>query len=65
MSKLIARATAFAMAGLVHGGGGPGMGPIGVKRGMADFMVLQVIGLLLVMLFPKIALWFPAYLFGE
>jgi hypothetical protein len=32
---------------------------------MADFMVIQVIGLLLVMLFPQISLWFPAYLFGR
>ena len=32
---------------------------------MADFMVIQVIGLLLIMLFPEIALWFPAYLFGR
>jgi tripartite ATP-independent transporter DctM subunit len=36
-----------------------------IYRGMADFMVLQVIGLLLVMLFPQISLWFPAYLFGR
>ena len=30
--------------------------------GMADFMVLQVIALILVMLFPEIALWFPRWL---
>jgi tripartite ATP-independent transporter DctM subunit len=36
-----------------------------IYRGMADFMVIQVIGLLLVMLFPQISLWFPAYLFGR
>ena len=34
-----------------------------IYRGMADFMVIQVIALLLVMLFPPIATWFPAYLF--
>lgn len=27
-------------------------------------MVIQVIALILVMLFPQIALWFPNYLFG-
>jgi tripartite ATP-independent transporter DctM subunit len=32
--------------------------------GMAEFMVLQVIGLLLLMVFPGIALWFPHWLYG-
>jgi len=32
--------------------------------GMAEFMVLQVIGLLLLMVFPGIALWFPRWLYG-
>ncbi len=36
-----------------------------IYRGMADFMVLQVISLILVMLFPQIALWFPTWLFGK
>jgi tripartite ATP-independent transporter DctM subunit len=36
-----------------------------IYRGMADFMVIQVIGLLLVMLFPEIALWFPRWLFDQ
>jgi len=35
-----------------------------IYGGMADFMVIQVIGLILVMLFPQIALWFPGWLFG-
>ena len=35
-----------------------------IYGGMMDFMVLQVIGLLLLMLFPEIALWFPRWLFG-
>jgi tripartite ATP-independent transporter DctM subunit len=35
-----------------------------IYRGMAEFMVLQVIGLLLLMLFPGIALWFPHWLYG-
>ena len=33
--------------------------------GMAEFMVLQVIGLLVVMLYPPIALWFPHWLYGK
>ena len=35
-----------------------------IYKGMADFMVLQVIALILLMLFPEIALWFPRWLFG-
>jgi tripartite ATP-independent transporter DctM subunit len=36
-----------------------------IYRGMADFMVIQVIALVLVMVFPEIALWFPRWLFGD
>jgi tripartite ATP-independent transporter DctM subunit len=36
-----------------------------IYRGMADFMVIQVIALILVMMFPEIALWFPRWLFGD
>jgi tripartite ATP-independent transporter DctM subunit len=36
-----------------------------IYRGMADFMVIQVIALLLVILFPEIALWFPRWLFDR
>ena len=36
-----------------------------IYRGMADFMVIQVIALALVMIFPEIALWFPRWLFGD
>jgi tripartite ATP-independent transporter DctM subunit len=36
-----------------------------IYRGMADFMIIQVIALILVMLFPDIALWFPGWLFGQ
>jgi tripartite ATP-independent transporter DctM subunit len=35
-----------------------------IYSGMADFMVLQVIALLLLMFFPEIALWFPRWLFS-
>ena len=33
--------------------------------GMAEFMALQMIGLLVVMLYPPIALWFPHWLYGQ
>jgi tripartite ATP-independent transporter DctM subunit len=36
-----------------------------IYRGMADFMVIQVVALALVMLFPEIALWFPRWLFDR
>ncbi len=36
-----------------------------IYRGMADFMVIQVIALILVTLFPEIALWFPRWLFDQ
>jgi tripartite ATP-independent transporter DctM subunit len=36
-----------------------------IHWGMAEFMVLQLFGLLLVMLFPGIALWFPHWLYGK
>jgi tripartite ATP-independent transporter DctM subunit len=36
-----------------------------IYRGMADFMVIQIIALILVMLFPDIALWFPRWLFDS
>jgi tripartite ATP-independent transporter DctM subunit len=35
-----------------------------IYRGMADFMVLQMIGLAVVFLFPQVALWLPTVLFG-
>jgi tripartite ATP-independent transporter DctM subunit len=34
-----------------------------IYRGMADFMVIQVIALALVLMFPEITLWFPRWLF--
>ena len=33
--------------------------------GMMQFMVLQVIGLLLIIVFPQIALWLPHYIYGS
>lgn len=35
-----------------------------IYGGMAQFMILQVIALLIVMIFPEIALWFPRWLFS-
>jgi tripartite ATP-independent transporter DctM subunit len=35
-----------------------------IYRGMAEFMMLQVIGLALCIVFPEISLWFPRWLFG-
>jgi tripartite ATP-independent transporter DctM subunit len=36
-----------------------------IYLGMADFMVIQCIALLAVMIFPEIALWFPNWLFSN
>ena len=33
--------------------------------GMMQFMVIQLIGLALIMLFPQIVLWLPGYMYGE
>jgi len=33
--------------------------------GMMQFMVIQLIGLALIFLFPELALWLPAYIYGE
>ena len=33
-----------------------------IYAGMMQFMVLQIVGLLLILVFPQIALWLPAYL---
>jgi tripartite ATP-independent transporter DctM subunit len=34
-----------------------------IYRGMAEFMLIQVVALVLVIVFPEIALWFPRWLF--
>ncbi len=36
-----------------------------IYLGMMQFMVIQVIGLIIIVMFPKIALWLPAYLYGQ
>ncbi|HBC07589.1 MAG TPA: C4-dicarboxylate ABC transporter [Rhodospirillaceae bacterium] len=33
--------------------------------GMMQFMVIQLFGLILIMVFPQIALWLPGYIYGE
>jgi tripartite ATP-independent transporter DctM subunit len=42
----------------------PGWKLTDIYWGMAEFMALQLIGLLLLMGFPGIALWFPRWLYG-
>jgi tripartite ATP-independent transporter DctM subunit len=42
----------------------PGWRLADIYWGMAEFMALQMIGLLVVMLYPPIALWFPRWLYG-
>ena len=34
-----------------------------IYAGMMQFMVIQVIGLILIIMFPQIALWLPEYLY--
>ena len=36
-----------------------------IYLGMMQFMVIQLIGLALIMLFPQIVLWLPGYMYGE
>jgi tripartite ATP-independent transporter DctM subunit len=36
-----------------------------IYKGMMQFMVLQVAGLLLIIIFPEIALWLPRKMYGE
>lgn len=36
-----------------------------IYMGMMQFMVIQLIGLILIIVFPQIALWLPAYIYGQ
>jgi tripartite ATP-independent transporter DctM subunit len=36
-----------------------------IYKGMLQFMVLQLIGLVLIIIFPEIALWLPRVMYGE
>jgi len=36
-----------------------------IYYGMMQFMVIQVIGLVLIIVFPQIALWLPGYIYGQ
>ena len=36
-----------------------------IYLGMMQFMVIQLIGLALTMLFPQLVLWLPGYMYGE
>ena len=35
-----------------------------IYKGMMQFMVIQLLGLVLIILFPQIALWLPAVIYG-
>ena len=36
-----------------------------IYLGMMQFMVIQLFGLALIMLFPQIVLWLPGYMYGQ
>ena len=36
-----------------------------IYLGMMQFMVIQLIGLILIMIFPQIVLWLPGYMYGQ
>ena len=36
-----------------------------IYYGMMQFMVIQLLGLVLIFLFSQVALWLPAYIYGE
>ena len=36
-----------------------------IYLGMMQFMVLQIIGLIIIIIFPKIVLWLPSVLYGQ
>jgi len=36
-----------------------------IYGGMMQFMVIQVIGLILIILFPQIAIWLPKLIYGK
>ena len=40
-------------------------GTFRIYKGMMQFMVLQLIGLALIMIFPEIALWLPRLMYGK
>jgi len=36
-----------------------------IYYGMMQFMVIRLMGLVLIFPFPQVALWLPAYIYGE
>jgi TRAP-type mannitol/chloroaromatic compound transport system permease large subunit len=36
-----------------------------IYKGMMQFMVLQLLGLIIILIFPQIALWLPTVLYGR
>jgi len=53
-----------AMAAYYLKGVAPDWDLMKIYRGMMEFMILQVIGLLIVVFFPQVALWLPKVLLG-
>jgi tripartite ATP-independent transporter DctM subunit len=54
-----------AMSAYYLKGVAPSWGLGDIYRGMAQFMVLQLVGLALCIAFPEIVLWLPRWLFGK
>ena len=48
---------------LIFEGGSAGWDLKDIYDGMMQFMVIQVIGLILIIIFPQITLWLPRYLY--
>jgi len=36
-----------------------------IYKGMMQFMMLQILGLVLIIIFPQIAIWLPEYIYGK
>jgi TRAP-type mannitol/chloroaromatic compound transport system permease large subunit len=53
-----------AMAAYYLKGVAPDLDLKNIYMGMLDFMWLQCLGMILVMIFPQLALWLPELLFG-
>ena len=43
----------------------PGWDLKDIYLGMMQFMVLQLIGLILIVIFPELVLWLPEYIYGK
>ena len=36
-----------------------------IYMGMMQFMVLQIIGLIIIIIFPELVMWLPEYIYGK